>query len=397
MEKRKRRLKSRVRLLVTARHPEDVLNFCAKNHVTFYEVCLAREEVLSLWVTPSGARYLKDYAPSWMAVELCEEHGAVRVKKGLLRHKRLAVLLAVFMLLSWCSSLFIWQVEVHGNEEVSTYRILKALEIYGVREGAFRLGVDQQRVTNGVLREVTELSWLTVNTRGSRLVVLVREENPPPEMVGDEPQEIVAARSGVIERVTALEGFACVSPGDAVEAGEVLIASAAESQFRGTRYLPAMGEVLARTEREITLCVPMELEMKQYTGEKNVRYALIFGSNRLNCYFNSRNPYTECDKISVEYPLRLPGAGPLPFSLLQETFREYETAVFTDREEAEALLRDAARRRLSESLPRGGEILREEYITEEIGGALFVTLRAECLEDIALARTTDAAEMIPEE
>ena len=82
---------------------------------------------------------------------------------------------------------------------------------------------------------------------------------------------------------------------------------------------------------------------------------------------------------------------------MRETFREYETAVFTDREETERLLRDAARQELLESLSHGGEILREEYITEEIGGALYVTLRAECLEDIALARKTDAAEMIPEE
>ena len=394
---RKITLNGWVRIRVSAAHPEDVLNFCAERGVDFREARKCDNGVLEMRVTPEGYRYLEEHTRNRFSVACYGEEGTAKLKKRLSGRKCLPVMLLLCAVLAWGSSLFIWEVEVRGNETVSTAEILKALENYGVREGAFRLGVDQTRVTNGVLRAVTKLSWITVNTHGSRLTVLVREETAAPEMAGQEPAQIVADRGGVIHSITAQEGFACVSPGELVEAGEVLIASETESQFRGRRYLPARGQVIAETGRELKAAAPVSVAVMLETGESRSRYALKFGTNRLNFYFDSGNPYAECVKISHVYPLSLPFVGELPVSLICETFREVETVPSADLERTENALRETLRQSLLDALPEGSEILHEEYITEENGGALYVTLRAVCLEDIARTEKLQGSLPDPEE
>jgi len=390
-------LKNRVLVEITARRSEEVLNYCAQRGISVYSAAVSGEGTLRMQVRPEGYRDLREHTPGWMTVEAIGKSCAGRAAGVLLERKRLLVMLLLVICAVWFSSLFIWEVEVYGNETVSTARILRELETYGVKVGGFRLGVDQAHITHGMLLSVTELSWITVNTRGSRLTVLVREETPAPEIHGKQPEEIVAARGGILERVTPLEGFACVRVGDVVEAGTLLISSEAESQFGGRRELAAMGEVLARTNRELTAAVPLDGRQMRLTGRSSGRFALKFGANRLNLYFDSGNPYTECVKIREEFPLRLPGTGKLPVSVIRETFEEYTAEMPADVSGTEAVLREVLRLRLEEVLPEGSEILREEYRAEEKDGALFVMLQAECLEDIAAVRTTGTGNQSPEE
>ncbi len=388
--------RGRVLLEITAHHPEEVLNFCAAHQIPVSGPKRQENGTLRLCTTMAGASFLREQGPGWMNAEILTERGPGKLRKQLSRRRVLVIAAALCVALAWVSSLFIWEIQVQGNETVPTARILSALESCGVQVGGFRFAARRGNVKNQVLLQVTELSWLTVNTRGCRLEVLVREERETPEMDDGGPRELAAARDGIVQRTTVQEGFACVEPGMAVEAGDVLVQSYAGSLNRGTRAIHARGQIWARTVREITAAAPIQLRPTYETGRVTQRYAILFGRNRLNCYFDSGNPYTECVKINMAYPAVLPGGVLLPVSLVRETFQEVTYGAPMSPEETERQLRESLSQALADALSPEAEILYTEYETEEQGGAIFVTLRAECLEDIALPRPASETEEIPE-
>jgi len=241
-----------------------------------------------------------------------------------------------------------------------------------------------------VLEQIPELSFLTVNVRGSRAQVIVRERIPLPALDdGAGGGDIVAARSGVVERVDAFRGVAAVRPGDAVLAGDTLISGrvpgveiwGAETKYRDVSPL---GQVWARTEYEFTAADAPELRQKVPTGRRADHYALIFAGKRLNFYQNTGIYRTGCDTIYTEWTLGLGELFTLPVSLLRETQVQYtlQRAQQTE-EETAARLKDVLAARLDRALSPEGRLLSADYEVRREDGAVVVTLRAQCLENIA--------------
>ena len=89
------------------------------------------------------------------------------------------------------------------------------------------------------------------------------------------------------------------------------------------------------------------------------------------------------DKITAEDNIRLPTGNILPIVIVRETYTEYEkTAVTLSRDEAENLLEKQLLSLLS-SLITDGEIAETQFETALQDGVLTMTLKAECLEQIA--------------
>ncbi len=84
-----------------------------------------------------------------------------------------------------------------------------------------------------MLRRIPELQWLTVTQNGMCAEVVVRER-PEREPVLDRktPQNVVASRAGVITEVLCFDGNCLVSPGQAVESGQLLVSAYTDLEFK---------------------------------------------------------------------------------------------------------------------------------------------------------------------
>lgn len=315
------------------------------------------------------------------------------------RHRRrwafAAALALVLAALVW-SKLFLWEIRVSGNETVSSARILNALAECGVDRGSFWPTFTSDNLRSELLVRLPELAWATVNVSGSRAEVLVRERVAKPEIYDKSlPVSIRAEKTGFVTEVRALAGSACVKPGDAVGAGETLISAAAESAFSGTCLVHALGSVRAETYYELRAALPLEAAQKTPTGKKTTRWALVIGKNRWNFYGKSGFCGGNCDKMTQEYPLAVPGLFTLPVALVRETLTEYETAA-APRDCAAAVR--AAEEQLHAELLRAigadGEVKQERFSCAERDGVLTVCLRAVCAEDIAAPCVLTAAEIL---
>lgn len=309
--------------------------------------------------------------------------------------RRIALLTAAvvcFALLA-AGSLFVWEIDISGCESVTEGEVRRALASAGVAEGSFWPAWDADAVKNHLLLEIPELAWAGVSVSGSRAEVRVRERIERPELASDgAPGSITAASSGIIERMEVYEGAPAVSVGDAVAAGETLVSGEMASAVGDTRYVRARAAVTARTYVELTACAPLKYERLR-EADTHSRWSLIIGSKRVNFFRGSSQTPPGCGKIIEEYPLAWEGVFRLPVTLVRETVTEYAAE---EAEEDPALLEqrlaEALQSRLERRLEGRGEALSVHFTARESGGALYVTLRAECREDIAVYTPAEGSE-----
>ena len=309
--------------------------------------------------------------------------------------RRIALLTAAvvcFALLA-AGSLFVWEIDISGCESVTEGEVRRALASAGVAEGSFWPAWDADAVKNHLLLEIPELAWAGVSVSGSRAEVRVRERIERPELASDgAPGSITAASSGIIERMEVYEGAPAVSVGDAVAVGETLVSGEMASAVGDTRYVRARAAVTARTYVELTACAPLKYG-RLLEADTHSRWSLIIGSGRVNFFRGSSQTPPGCGKIIEEYPLAWEGVFRLPVTLVRETVIEYSAQ---EAEEDPALLEQrlagALQSRLERRLEGRGEALSVHFTARESGGALYVTLRAECREDIAVYTPAEGSE-----
>lgn len=396
MERLVRYFRGYVRVAVRGVHPERVLNACAEAGIPFQEAEPAEDYLLRITVPERRFGRVQALAERCQCTAEAETRGGVpKLFRRARRHRLLLGLLAVCVAAVLVSSLFVWDVEVTGNETVSTGTILRELEAYGVKPGSYWPHFSNDLIRNHMILQIPELQWLAVQIRGSCAEVVVREKTPKPEVVdNDEPVSLYAGTSGFILSMEVLGGEARVAPGDLVTEGELLVSGAMTDLGGGVRPAHSLGSIRARTLYELTAEQPLTRTVKTASGHAKSRWALVVGKKRINFYQSSGISDTECDKINFEYTFSIPGVFTLPFSLAREQVQPFETQeISVPPEEARAALEQALMQQLQLRIGEDGEIVSSAFTATARDGVLIVTLRAECEQEIGVARATPPEEM----
>lgn len=386
-----------VRLEVCGVHPERVLNACAAASIA----CTASEPVDAYTLRITVRERCADTVGSLARRCQCEVktlycRGLPRLLRRMARYRAACAGLLVMVLAVLTSSLFIWRIDVTGNETLTTGQILRCLEDCGVRPGTYWPALSNDLVRNDMVLRLPELRWLTVNIRGSRAEVIVREKEPMPDITPDDtPVSIYAAATGVILSMHVYAGEACVAPGAAVEPGDVLVSGAVTDLGGGVRPVCARADIRARTRQELTGRIALTETEKQPAHGTRTRWALRAGKKRINFYQNTGISDAECDKITYEYPFAIRGVFTLPFSLVRERVQPYRTVTVPVPEDtARAALEQTLLQRLQASIGDDGAIISYETAAEVTGDVLTVTLTAECEQEIGRAQATPDAEFL---
>lgn len=385
-------LRGSVRLEVEGAFPERFLNLCAQRGILFWNVEWMETTRLRLTVTRRGSRQ----AAALGERTLCIVTPAGR--KGMpyfLARFRKRYAFWVGMGLSMAAvcvlSSFVLTIEVKGNTNVPTAQILTELRRQGLGIGTFGPGLDERTVGNKVLLQLPQLSWLSINLYGTRAEVLVREAVEAPELVdAQEYGSVVARASGIVTRVEALTGEAVVKVGDTVLEGETLISGTvhlegpaySDKPEIGQIQVRASGRVYARTWRTMAAQLPLEAQVKRYTGEETNLWSVTALGRRTDFFGKGGISFDRYDKISHTWTLTLPGGEEMPLAVQRETCRAYELETLAvEPDAAEAMLKERLMEALEEAVGEG-EIVSTEFAVETENGMLTVTLQAECREEI---------------
>ena len=374
---------------VSGAEPQLALNKLTAAHVFFWNI---------RWIDSFTVRFRlfpRDYAKAAQAASLgfCElqpvrMHG-IWQETAEIRHRVflwLPVLLG--MLLMLVLPRFVFFYEVKGNAEIPDAQILRELEQLGIGFGTIGARIRSQWVEDHLLNRVDGLQWVTVNQKGCRAIVEVRER-PKTPAVRDRKGfcNVMASRDGIIESQIVFSGQSLKQVGDAVLAGEMLVSGVVdlERTFLLTR---AHAEIFARTWRKIEAAAPQNYMEKGESIAKMTAVWLEIGNHRIKFFGNSGISTACCDKMISRKILSLPGGAQLPVSLLVETCVERMRTMQTDdRLWVQQHLSDAVSD-LAHQQMTAGEILQQRENLTLSDGLYRLSAVLECREMIA--ETTEA-------
>jgi similar to stage IV sporulation protein len=367
--------------------PERIINNLALKGIGFTSVRTTGQGCISLIASYRNAKTVLYEAKSLnLDAAILKRRGLLHFLKKFKKRYVLLSMPAICLLAVFYLSSFIWEIDVTGNKTLPDSVIIQALDNIGVGIGTNGLWLDNELIRSKALLKVPKLSWLTVRVHGSRALIVVRERRERPELIDESiPSEIIAAKTGVVEKITALAGNSVISMGDTVVKGQTLITGELKDRQEEIRHVRSLGEVWARTWYEKSLLLPLKHIEKCYTGREKKRISVKICNLRLNFYFNSGISYKYYDKITTEKRPEILGLA-LPFSVIACTYKEYEpTESLIDKNIAEQLLKDRLLQRvLKES--GGAKMTDAQFEIREDNGCLSVSVLAECYEQIGLNR-----------
>lgn len=294
--------------------PERFLNLCTQNHIPLWSVRCGQSCVTACTL---ARRYKK--------MRAFARKSGVKLKSGkrrglpflLHRYRRRVGLLSGIVLFAaiLCTlSCFTWTVEITGNTVTDEQTIRDTLSTLGLRPGVLTSSIDPEELSRSAMLKLPELSWLTVNLKGSSALIEVRERIIPPIVIPeDQPCNIVADVPGQIVTLEVYAGRAEVQKGDAVTEGQLLVSGTIEDSNGKTLLKHAEANIVAITTRSITVEVPLEETVDTPSGESVDKRSIGFFGLDIPLYWGL--PEGDQYQISsIEKPLSI-GSLNLPLSV----------------------------------------------------------------------------------
>lgn len=375
------KLRGKLRIEICGAYAENLLNAAALSAIELWDIECVDECTLRMSMyEPEYERLLAVAGKCMCEVKTLSTQGGSKDRKMLKRRAWLLVFACVIAALLFISSLFVWEIQVVGNEKLTDGQVLRALSQCGVDKGSYRYSISADLVRSQMMQQLPEIGWMTVNISGSRAVAVIVERQEKPEIYAEsEPADIVAARTGIIKRMSVENGKAVVHKGQSVLEGEMLVSGTMDSIANGSKYVRAKARILADTWQEISAVCPLQEDVKEPSLVSRSRFAVILGKRRINLYFDSGKAIDECDKIIYEYNLGVEGLFALPVTFIREELRSYDVQpqAAYDRQLMEQQLGKVLMDRVK------GQILSQSFTAGESKELYIVTLRSHCLEDIA--------------
>lgn len=315
-------MSGKIRLRVTCLTPERLLRRALDAGAVFTSIRRADARTLVLDTDPEGERILRGLGERYSIPFSVVRRGGVSAVAGFV--KRRATLPAGILTAVVLCALFlgrVWQIDItftgEGAARGDPKPLRRMLDEMQIRPGSPRpkdVGLigKQLEATSG------DYSFVGVRAQGVRLLVEAIPETPAPQIYDvDAARDLVSACDGIVVSAEARSGELCVSPGDTVRKGQLLIRGEEKASAGGTRPIAALGEVIVRTWRCGEAALPATKGEVRFTGRSAVSSVL-----RVFCFeipivrgasFESQREETRTLAIGGLF---------LPVQIVRRTYRE---------------------------------------------------------------------------
>ena len=176
------------------------------------------------------------------------------------------------------ASQFIWSIKIEGNNHTSEQLILEHVQKFA-HVGMHKSKLEMSKIGNELELSLDSIAWAGARLTGSSLTISIveKQEAPSPEI--QRPSNIIATKSGMLTRITVLNGIAQKKEGDLVKSGDVIISGTIPGgQSAATYYVTARGEVLARAWYTGEANITRQTVMLKQTGNTEFAASITLGT-----------------------------------------------------------------------------------------------------------------------
>lgn len=271
--------------------PERILNLCAKNQISTWNVHRQKGYIELCIMMKDFKRLHQIRGKSGVRIKIIKKCGfRIIVSKYKLRMGMvigIVLFLAILKLLSG----FVWDIEIVGAKNTSKEEIIGLCKSQGIYIGQYIKNINTMISKDKILLDSDKLAWAAVNVEGSKITVNVTEvKSQIPEF---SPSNIIATDDAVIKNIKVLSGNSQIKIGDAVQKGDLLISGTVDIGDR-VNFIKSSGEILGEIETKIVISKPYIQEMKKYTSENKQKFVLEFFGFKLPIFLGeTKGNFTE--------------------------------------------------------------------------------------------------------
>ena len=379
-----------------------IIDVYGKNSARFLNICIRRGiRVYSSEGIDGGLRLVIS-SRDFFALRPVARKCRVRVKiaqKHSLKHTaylyryRIPFLIAAAICIALCALMtrYIWLVEINGANERNIDSIIAVLDEIGVKSGAPKSALPEgQEMKRRIVEGADGVAWAWVYIEGAKARVEIYDSIIPPAVIDkSEPCDIVAATGGVIKKMTVKAGEEKVGVGDAVSAGDLLIAGTVSAYREGDaeRYIMihSLADIEAYTVHTAEGEYKLYYEARTPTGKKKRHAVLELFGKTFSLPFGEIK-YEDYDRTEARHELNLPFFGYTGIAL--NTVEVSEVTVSREPIPTQTVL-DIAKNELEEKIAKeltiGAELTDEAIEYEQIDNeTIKVTLKMNFTENIAV-------------
>ena len=363
---------------------ERMLNLISQKNISCWNIHIHQYQISCMVFAKDYRRITKFAKKTGVRIRIKEKYGVPFLLKK--RRKRIGLFIGIIIFLTFLFGMqnFVWSIDIVGNDQISTQRIINVLENHGIRMGAFLPVLDLQKIQNEVTIELGNVSWLTINNLGSCISVELKENTTGKEISSDAPTNIVATKPGYIQRIEVYSGQKVVSPGDVVAKGDLLVSGIRDiPEKEHGIYEHSEAKIFAQTVTNETFLCPKQKDSKQYTGTQIVRNYLSFGDFKFPLFIAGGDFSPERYDATTEYqPFHFFGVK-LPFGTYQIKYNEYTVNTVTYDSDSAKVKLDRLLQNYLKTRMKDAEILNTEVMYGEDGEQYTLKVEITAIEDIA--------------
>ena len=352
---------------------ERFYSYCSKNNA---EIISPRKNGYILYGKTKAKNYKKLRIPArknGIKIKILRKNGLYfDLKKN---KAKIGFAVGIIFSLLFCAimNLFIWEINITGNTDVSDEEIIKSASEMGLFTGTLSSKHFVQDIEWYILRENPKLASVEINIQGSVANIMINEREEEPEMVSDDdvPTNIIASKYGVIRKINVFDGKEKVKPGDAVMKGDLLVSAVYEDRHNKLTLKHARAEVLAETDYFIEVRFPLSQVFYEINGVKSTSVEIIFLGKSIklggNENFQNETILKEFSFFGIKLPIKLiitryfsVKENNITYNFEEGKAKAYEILLKKEREELEDT--EIISRKTREMIKNGEYIIFSEYV-----------------------------------
>lgn len=368
-------LKGYLRIKVWGFSPERFMNLCSNREILLWDI--TRDgEIYYMNISLKSFYQLKDIArKTGTRVAICKRYGLPFFMPTLLQKKVFLAGLFLAVFFWFWSSLYIWNIEINGNYQITNDVLLSFLTQNEVKIGMCKSKLQIEELENEIRKTFPQVIWTSAKLSGTKLIIDMKENDKPviQEKTGEEGgYDFVTEFDGTIVSMIVRNGVPLVNIGDTVEKGTVLVDGKVpiyndDATIREYTYVRADADILLEHTKTFHADLPFDYVRKEYTGRTKERIFIRLGEREWKMPEN--RPFLLYDSvIKAKRPLVFEKLS-IPVYLGSYTYREYLNVEYEyTLDQAETLLTKKIIAFLKELEEKGVQIIEKNVKIDSSGG-----------------------------
>lgn len=372
-------IKGYVRIKVWGFSPERFMNLCGNRDILLWDI--AKEgDVYSMCVSLRSFYKLRPIVrKTGTRVVILQRYGLPFFIPVLIRRKVFALGLVMAVSFWLLSALFIWDIQVSGNYQISDDSFTDFLSRCQVKVGMRKQDMDIEELEKEIRRTFPQVTWTSARLSGTKLLIEVKENDAPIVAVLQEQEEgadLISEYEGTIVSIIVRKGIPKVKAGDTVEKGALLVSGSVpvfneDATVREYQYVNADADIILEHTRKFSDRLPFDYVCQKYTGRIKKSTFLRIGEREIG--IPEKRPFLIYDSVIRESRPLLFEKLSIPVFRVDYTYREYQD---TEHEytlkEAKTLLQEKCSRFLTSLDEKGVQIIEKNVKIDSRDGAWII-------------------------